>query len=281
MLALVFLLLSLGDASAQDPAALRQSEADFARAVSLQQKGDLEGARAAYEASLRSVPNRVDALSNLGVIYAQLGQYGEAIKRYSQALAVDSKEVATRFNLGLAYYKTEDFEMASRELAEVIGTQPENYRARLLLGLSYYQINKLPEAVAQLESVYKAEPQNVAAAYALGTAYISMNQTEKAEPLVSKVFSQIESAEAHLIVGSFYLAMKQSAKALEELNAASRFNPQLPTLHSQLGDAHLFSGDREQAIKEYEIELQNNPRNFNANVRLGLSLIHISEPTRH
>ncbi len=32
-------------------------------------KKDLEGARAAYEAVLRAVPRRVDALSNLGVVF--------------------------------------------------------------------------------------------------------------------------------------------------------------------------------------------------------------------
>ncbi len=39
--------------AAQDGAAARRSEADFARGVELQQKGDLEGARAAYEAALQ------------------------------------------------------------------------------------------------------------------------------------------------------------------------------------------------------------------------------------
>src|ERR671928_1694016 len=95
------LAFMLALAPLQDGAAVRQSEADFARGVELQQKGDLQGARAAYEASLRAVPNRADALSNLGVVFARLGQYGEAVKRYKEALAIDPQLHETRLNLGI------------------------------------------------------------------------------------------------------------------------------------------------------------------------------------
>ena len=91
MLGSLLLVLVIAGAPIQDSAAARQSEADFARGVALQQQGDLQHAREAYEAALRSVPNRPDALSNLGVIFARLGQYGEAIKYYKEALAVDEK----------------------------------------------------------------------------------------------------------------------------------------------------------------------------------------------
>ena len=116
MLGSLLLILVIAGAPIQDGAAVRQSEVDFARGVALQQQGDLQHAREAYEAALRSVPNRADALSNLGVIFARLGQYGEAIKYYKEALAVDEKQHDTRLNLGIAFYKTEEFELAQREL---------------------------------------------------------------------------------------------------------------------------------------------------------------------
>ena len=59
----LFTLTSL--AGWQDPETVRQSEAQFARGVDLQQKGDLDGARQAYEAALKLIPRRIDALSNL------------------------------------------------------------------------------------------------------------------------------------------------------------------------------------------------------------------------
>src|SRR6266550_5050775 len=268
MLGNLLLVLVIAGLPIQESAAVRQSEADFARGVELQKKGDLQHAREAYDAALRSVPNRADALSNLGVIFARLGQYGEAIKYYREALAVDEKQSETRLNLGIAFYKTEEFELAQRELSQIAATQPDNFQARLLLGVCYYQLNKLKEAVVELETVHDAQPENIAAAYALGNAYLGLNETEKAEPLVRNVFRQLNSAESHLIVGSFYLAVKDFPKATEEFNQAKELNPRLPTLHSQLGEANLFSGNREQAAKEFAAELEINPRDYNANVRL-------------
>jgi Flp pilus assembly protein TadD len=66
-LSLAFLLALATHAQDGGAASSRQSEEEFARGVGLQQKGDLQGAREAYEASLRSMPRRADALTNLGV----------------------------------------------------------------------------------------------------------------------------------------------------------------------------------------------------------------------
>ena len=116
MLGSFILLLTLLLSPLQDRETVRQSEAQFARGVELQQKGDLDGARRAYEAALKLIPRRLDALSNLGVIYAKLGQYDEAIKNYSAALAIDPAEHAIRLNLGIAYFQKQQIDAAGREL---------------------------------------------------------------------------------------------------------------------------------------------------------------------
>src|SRR3989442_8437391 len=47
----------------------------FARALELQQAGDLLGAIDTYKSALLFLPDRADALSNLGAAYVRLGQY--------------------------------------------------------------------------------------------------------------------------------------------------------------------------------------------------------------
>src|SRR2546426_8945002 len=42
-------------------------------------------------------------------------------------------------------------------------------------------------------------------------------------------------------------AARDSPKPITELSVAGQLNPRLPTLHSQLGNAYLFSGSRERA----------------------------------
>lgn len=126
MFARLALLFALCLLPIQDRETVRQSEAHFARGVEAQQKGDLDGARQAYEAALKLIPNRIDALSNLGVVFAKLGQYDKAAENYKTALAVDPNEQDIRLNLGIAYFQMRRIEDARREFAQVVNAKPSS-----------------------------------------------------------------------------------------------------------------------------------------------------------
>ncbi|MDX2030485.1 MAG: tetratricopeptide repeat protein [Blastocatellia bacterium] len=253
----------------QDREAVRQSEQQFSRGVELQRKGDLEGARRAYEAALALVPRRIDALSNLGVIWAKLERYDEAIRYYREALGVDPTEQAIRLNLGIAYFQLDQFEPARKELAGVVAAQPENLQARQLLGVCEFQLGKLAEAIGNLEKVHRAQPENISAAYVLGTAYLRNEQPAEGRVLIDKVFKDLPQAEGHLILGAFNAAVRKNAEAIEELKLAIKLDPRLRTAHAQLGIAYLVTGNRDLAIREFRAELENNPGDFISNIRLG------------
>ncbi|HYG78743.1 MAG TPA: tetratricopeptide repeat protein, partial [Pyrinomonadaceae bacterium] len=174
-----------------------------------------------------------------------------------------------RLNLGLAYYKTKQFDGAEREATEVVTEQPANRQARLLLGLSRFQQGKLPEAVPELEAVYNAQSEEVGAAYALALAYIELDELDKAQQLVDKVFRPLDTTEAHLVVGSYYLATRQFPEAIRELTRAAELNPRAPAVHSTLGRAYVSAHDKEQAAREFKAELEINPNDFGANLNLG------------
>lgn len=269
MVAALLLILAIGLPSPQIGDAARRSDADFARAVQLQQAGDLEGARDAYESSLKIAPNRFEALSNLGVVYARLGQYDRAIELYKRALVVDPKQQGIRLNLGIAYFQTARFDLVISELATVLAAQPANNQARLLRGLSLLQIDKVPEAIKELEKVHAAVPDDLGASYGLALAYIAAGDLEKATAIASTVFARLGSAEGHLVMGSLAAANRDYKKAIDELSLAKILNPKLPTVNSRMGSAYLFAGERDQAIRSYEAEIEVNPLDFEANARLG------------
>src|SRR5947209_10455163 len=71
----------------------------FVRALELQQAGDVLGAIDTYKAALAIIPDRADALSNLGAAYVRLGQYDDGIAQYEAALKSDPTNTAFRLNL--------------------------------------------------------------------------------------------------------------------------------------------------------------------------------------
>ena len=235
-----------------------QAQEAFARGVALQQKGDLEGARQAYEEALGIAPQRVDVLSNLGLVYSEMGQQERAIKCYQEALKVDPKQYAVRFNLGIAYMQANQYEPARRELAKVVAAQPNNLRAHYLLGLCLLKQGRLPEGTAELERVRRANAKDLDVSYTLASAYLKANQLDKAEPIVTGL-ETVDSAEAHYIVGSYYLAKFDHHRAVRELEMAVKQNPKLPEAHSQLAYAYFFDFKWDLSVKMCEEELPYTP----------------------
>jgi len=159
--------------------------------------------------------------------------------------------------------------LSLRELEQVVPSEPDNMQARMALGFCLLQINKLPEALVELERVLNSQPNNLAVAYALGTTYIELRELDKAQKLINQTFRQLNTVEAHALMGSYYIASRELKKGIDELVLAKQINPNLPTLHSTLGTAYLQSHDRERAAEEFVAELKINPNDFAANLLLG------------
>ena len=264
--ALLFALVLLGAL----PSASAETAAEvFARGVQLQQQGDLEGARKAYEKALELAPGRIDIISNLALVYLNLGQPEKAIPGLEKARAAAPQHAALPFFLGLAYFQADRPSGAEKVLAGVVTSQPANTKARHLYGLCLLKLNKLDIGIAELEKVITADRSNRSAAYTLGSAYIKAGRIDQADRLIDQILSADESPQARLISGSVQLAKKDYQGALETLRQAEKGNARLPTLHSQLGVALLHVGYSDRARAEFEAELAISPADYNANAFLG------------
>jgi tetratricopeptide (TPR) repeat protein len=251
------------------------SRAHFNRGVELQQKGDLEGARQAYEQALKLAPNRVDARANLGLVYLNLGQNEQAIEHLRQALALQPDLASVRMFLGLAHFRANQIEAAQRELTRVLQAQPNHPQALHLLGLCWLKLDRIEDGIRALEAALQANPTNADAAYTLATAYVGNGEIEQAEALLAGPLRQKTSAEAHLIRGSILNARKKANAALEELTKAKQLNDKLPTLQTQLGYAYLLLVEYEKAAGEFLLALKQDPNDYHANAYLGW--LHIQE----
>lgn len=267
----VFLLAqaSLFPARVAAQKAQPSGQSHFARGVQLQQSGDLAGARDAYLAALKLAPNRVDANANLGVIYAQLGQFDDAIRHYRRALAANPAQTAVRFRLGAACFQAGKLEAAREEFAAVLKAAPSDLRARQLLAICLLRLNRLQEGIAELEKVYQAQPDNREAAYTLTSAYLRSRQLDKAATIIAGGLDQSNTPDANLLVGSYETARHNYIRALARLRTAQQQNPKLPGLHSALGHAYVLTGNRKLAVDMFQKELEIAADDFNSLAFLG------------
>jgi len=260
-------LVVLANLAAQAPSA--ESDKDFARGVQLHQAGNLAGACDAYEAALKLSPRRIDALSNLGLAYGGLRRYDRSIQSFEKALAIDPNQPAVLFNLGLTYLQAGRNEKARQTLALASGAEGGTYLAQHYLGVSLLKMNRIQEGIAELEKVVSSHPEDLDAGYTLGSAYVRNKRMEKAQQFIENVISRQDTAESHLIAGSYYMAAKNYRQAVVELKRAQELNPALPELGSSLGGAYAMTGSQEMAAALFADHLQKNPNDFDSLSFLG------------
>lgn len=270
----LFALLSFAEAQTAKPApdGGENPERHFARAVQLHQSGDLEGAIREYQAYLAVRPERVDARSNLGVVYARLGRYADAIEQYKRALTLDGRNYAIRFNLAVAYYKIARIVSASKELEAIIAAQTENKNAVLLLADCNLRMGEFKRVIELLTPIESSEPNNRAVAYMLGLALINDKQLDKGQALIDRILRDGDSAEAHMMMGTTYLTINEYENALKEFKRAVELNPKLPTVNSFYGQTLMRMGSAEEAMAAFRRELEINPNDFDSCLQMGALL---------
>ncbi len=266
---IVIALLAAGYAGVAAQAPSGESDREFARGVQLQQAGDLAGASRAYEAALKLSPRRIDALSNLGLAYGGLHEYARAVQSFERALTIDPGQPTVLFNLGLTYLQAGQNENARRRLAELAKLQSDNFLARHYLGVSLLKLGRIQDGIAELEGVVTGHPEDLEAAYTLASAYITSKQLENARRLIDSAIGRHETAEAHLIAGSYYMAAQDFRQAVVELRRAQELNPALPELGASLGGAYAMTGSQDMAMQLFEAYHQKNPNDFDTLAFLG------------
>ena len=270
-LACILFLSSMG-APAALPGQSGAADQVFARAVRLHQTGDFEGAIREYKNVLAIDPNRADARSNLGAAYAGLGRYQDAIAEYKRALVLDPQNPSYQLNLALAYYKSADFTDAATSLSKIISGHPDNRNAFLLLGDCYLRLGEYKKVVDLLAPMEPSSPDDPTLNYLLGSALTNDNQIERGQIYIDRILRNGDSAEARVMMGTGQLFARDSPAAIREFEHALDLNPKLPTVHSLYGRALLAVGDRETAMRQFRLEIDQNPNDFDSNIYLGILL---------
>jgi tetratricopeptide (TPR) repeat protein len=241
----------------------------FARALELQEAGDMLGAIDTYKAALTIIPDRADALSNLGAAYVRLGEYDDAIAQYEAALKSDPTNDTIRLNLALAYYKSARPNQAILQLKRVVASAPQAKSAYLVLADCYLQTGQDQELIALLKPREQMFGEDLAYAYLLGTALLHGDDIAEGQKYVDRVFGAGESAEAHLLLGIAQLGRQDYPEAKIELERAVKLNAKLPTAHSLYGRSLLALGEQDAAERAFRDELAFNVNDFEANLQLG------------
>lgn len=259
-------LLWAARAQAPDPERL------FNQAMASQQRGDFAAAARDYRRVTEIAPDALPAWVNLGVTLVHLEQYSEAIVSYGRALALDPRNRQIQFYLALAYYKKGDNIGAAAQLEALMKGDASDAAAATLLGECYLRLGKDDKALALLSPFAQSSGQNPDLAFVLGSALILNGKSRDGVAMLEGAAKQSNSADAYLLAGQTLLRLNEFERARDDLELAARSNPGLEGVQTALGSARENSADRKGAAEAFRKALEQNPRDFQANLELGAVL---------
>jgi Flp pilus assembly protein TadD len=109
----------------------------FAKGEAALNRGDLDGAEAAFRHVIAADPMAGAAYSNLGVIAMRHKNWDRALTLLQKAEKLEPAMPGIRLNIGLVKYRRGDYPGAVAPLASVVRDEPNSFQARYLLGLCY------------------------------------------------------------------------------------------------------------------------------------------------
>jgi tetratricopeptide (TPR) repeat protein len=167
--------------------------------------GNLQQARAQFEAALEIKPDDPEALNSIGQILDRQGDINGAIARFEKAISIAPDRWAYHFNLAHAVGRQGDWARAADEYREAVRLFPDDYATQFNYALALQRGGDPASAIAEFEKAIRLAPAEASFHLALGnslqavgrlaearTAFETYLQMEPSAPDAVKVKAHIE-----------------------------------------------------------------------------------------
>jgi tetratricopeptide (TPR) repeat protein len=133
-----------------------------------------------YEAAAALRPGAHWITRNLGLAYATLGRWDQALEAYHNTLELTPNDPEVLTDAGLAWQQTGRLERATESYQAAIRVNPRSERAHNSLGTLWWEMGRLEDATLEFRQALDVEPTSVIAAYNLGLALEGKGLREEA-----------------------------------------------------------------------------------------------------
>lgn len=247
----------------------------------------------------------IEQHSRLAEEYLQQQRPDLALPELQKVVALDPDNADARGNLGVLFFFRHDYKDAVPQLRAAVNLKPDLWKLQALLGLGEASLGESSASQADLEAAFphlKGEKIQQQVGEALISAYTAKEDLEKAASVVStllaaeptnssllylsyRLYSDLagksmltlslvapDSAEMHQVMARELARQNNNAGAIANYRAAIKLDPNLPGLHTELGEILFHSDDpnlQSQAAAEFQAALAVNPRDEHAELMLG------------
>jgi tetratricopeptide (TPR) repeat protein len=219
-----------------------------------------------------------DSYNNLGVIYAQRQDYSQAAALFEQAARWDPTIPTLDRNRALASFRANAYAQAAPSLARLLARNSNDVETRQMLGVSYFMTDQFGKALEVFRPLVAEPPANPGVVYAMAVSLIRAG-TGAADAAASEklLLTMLEKdpnvPEVHTILGQAYAQQQDYSSARREFARALELNPKLPEAHYQMGLTFVLEGKLPDAEQQFRQELELTPQDAPAKSQLASVLL--------
>ncbi len=252
-----------------------------------------------YKGLLKSEPQNIGFLMNLGDLYVKSGNDSQALPYYKDIISIDPSNVAALNSMGAIYRRQKKYDDSIAVLEQAVIHDEENPQIYYNLGFTYKLMGKYSDAIQCFNTVVEKNPSDVLAWNHLGSIYAAQNSNDNAVNAYLKGLKidpnhpvlHLNLAESYEKLGRDELAVKEYEAALrskpgwldaiegyadlllkmnktrsacETVQKGIHLNPQDTLMHIKMGQVYSKQSDFENAEKEYQSALEIESRNTQA-----------------
>jgi tetratricopeptide (TPR) repeat protein len=227
----------------------------------------------ALSKQIEAKPDDPNLQNRIGIVYAQLGEYTEAIQHLQTAISLARTRAAAKIETARMLDRKGDADGAVNAMLESSQSHVELSAAHSNLARVYDRLGMHDRVLAQLDQLNYD--------IALSPDFSRFRQPN--QPLVPDQIAvrsvdltnhRLNTAAALILARAQALVQaRRVSEAMKEYRRLIRIDPQIAMAHQQLGLCAVMTNDGAEAITEFQTAVRLDPSDANSHNDLGLALL--------
>lgn len=211
------------------------------------------GALAAYNRALKLEPNHLETLENRTVLNITLGQSEAAGRDIEQLRELVPNSLQVHYLQALYSFHQQHYPEARDALQEVFKRTSDHMPSVLLAGTTAYALGAYQQAETHLQRFLARFPGHAYARRMMAATQIKLDKPDRAlETLAPLLAEDTQDIQVLTLASDAYRARNEHTRAAALMQKAALADPRNASIQTQLGVAHLNTGDTALAITELE-----------------------------
>ncbi|BAY51130.1 hypothetical protein NIES2134_112860 [Thermostichus vulcanus NIES-2134] len=231
-----------------------------------------------YQRALEVKPDWVEAHSNLGNAYLDLGNTEGAIACYQKALSLNPDLPTTLYNLGLCLHAQGKLTEATACYEQSLYLEPGQADVHNNLGSAYLELKNYTAATVHFQAALGANPELLVAHYNLGYAlHLQGNLAAARDRYQEVLLRDNKHPQALLQLGQICLAEEDLTGAIGYYQRCLSLDPLNSAAQAGLATALLESGDPQAALPYFRQAVALNPEAEDIRLNFALVLLMLEQ----